>query len=246
MTRVKGGTVELNYQDTLSFFERRAVNAQPDDYLAITVFRSKEEAEQRHVAERNQILASLSVDATSRVLEIGCGAGRWATTLLAEIPSPIARYVGVDFSPSLIALAWRIHQNTNAKFMIMAADALDEAALGTEGPFSHAIVCALILYLNDEAVTQLLASIARLLLPGGRLYLREPICIEDQRLTLVREYSDALRDRYNAVYRTDTELRALIEASGAFVITESSDLEGPLFSSFSETRHRYYLAECVR
>lgn len=246
MARVKGRTVDLDYRETLLFFERRAANAQPHDYLAITVFRSREEAEQRHVAERNQVLAALGFSASSRVLEIGCGAGRWATTLLTEIPSPVCRYVGVDFSPALIALAKRVHPNDSAKFMVMSADSLDETALAAEGQFSHAIICALILYLNDEAVARLLSSIARLIVPGGKLYLREPICIDSQRLTLVEEYSDALHDRYNAVYRTDAELRTLIKATGAFAITASSDLEGVMFSSFSETRHHYYLAECVR
>jgi SAM-dependent methyltransferase len=242
MTRIRGDAVELDYHETLAFFERRARDAAPEDCLAVTVFRDREEAERRHNFEKELVLPLLGLDEHSRILEVGCGAGRWTTTFLAETAPPVAGYAGVDFSPGLVRLARQTHAGLSAEFFIMKADELDTGVLAARGPYSHVIVTALLLYLNDTAVGQLYRSIAQLMVPGGFFYVREPICIESDRLTLVNEYSGALGDRYNAVYRTDVEMRRLIERQGSFVIVDSGELASPLFSPHAETRHRYYLA----
>lgn len=44
-------------------------------------------------------------DKAGAVLEFGCGTGRFAETLLASHLSPNARYVGVDISDTMVALA---------------------------------------------------------------------------------------------------------------------------------------------
>ena len=185
MTRIKNEAVELDYENTLDFFERRAADAQAEDYLAVTVFRDREEAERRHAEECLQVLPLLQFSQDSRVLEIGCGAGRWAGTVLNEIAVAANNYVGIDFSPSLIKMARQVNKNPKAEFHVMSADALDMRVLGAGGPYTHAIITALLLYLNDPTVEKLFSQLDDLVDSGGVLYVREPICIERHRLSLV-------------------------------------------------------------
>ena len=244
MSRIEGAPARIDYDDTLRFFERRARSAgsEPGDYLTIASFRDRDTARLRHEEELRQALPLLGFGPSSEVLEAGCGAGRWASTLLQDGPGPVKGYVGVDFSPSAIALARELHPAASAKFFAMSVGGLDEALLAQHAPFSHVIICALLLYVNDDAAAGLFRSVARLTSRGSRVYLREPVCTNERRLTLLNEYSEALGDHYNAIYRTDAEYRALLSADGQFEITASSAMESPLFKSFAETQHRYYLA----
>ena len=49
--------------------------------------------------------------------------------------------------------------------------------------------------------------------PGGRIYLREPVAVE-QRLTLDRFFSKELEHEYSAVYRTVAELKDMLVQAG--------------------------------
>src|SRR5262245_46736400 len=111
MPRIEGAPTSLDYEDTLQFFERRARSAgnRPGDYLTIASFRDRETAERRHAEELRQALPLLGFDSASEVFEVGCGAGRWAGSLLRDGPDRVRGYVGVDFSPAAIALARELH-----------------------------------------------------------------------------------------------------------------------------------------
>lgn len=76
-------------QDSKNSLE--AVNLQNDDKLASA----------RDVHEKNLIVPWLGLTGKEKVLEIGCGIGRFVPDIINQITS----YLGLDFSTQLIELA---------------------------------------------------------------------------------------------------------------------------------------------
>ena len=104
------------------------------------------------------------------VVELGCGTGRLAERLLADHLPPDARYLGVDVSPDMTALArqrlapWR----ARAEIRLSAGQArLDEPA----GAFDRFVACDLLDLLSPTQIAELLAEARRLLGGEGLLCL---------------------------------------------------------------------------
>ena len=88
----------------------------------------------------------------------------------------------------------------------MSATDIRPAELALSPPYDLLLVSGLLIYLNDGDCQELLRQALQLCAPGGRIYLREPVAVE-QRLTLDRFFSKELEHEYSAVYRTVAELR---------------------------------------
>jgi len=56
-------------------------------------------------AALRKLIAHAAFDASSAVIEFGCGTGRLAEMILSESLPPSARYLGLDISPVMISLA---------------------------------------------------------------------------------------------------------------------------------------------
>ncbi len=106
-----------------------------------------------------------------RVLEIGCGLGGFACWL-ARHPARPAEVVAADFSPTAVGKAAALATRegvTGARFVVADILRLDQFA---PGEFDTVFSCETIEHVPDPpaAVRQL----ARVLRPGGRLYLTTP------------------------------------------------------------------------
>lgn len=168
--------------------------------------RNPELAEQRDREEKALILPKLALTPQSRVLDVGCGIGRWADALQGRI----GRYVGVDFSPEMIALAKERHDPASADFRVLAAEDVSAQALGEAG-FDRVIVAGVFIYMDDAEILRCLSGLKGVLAPGGLIYLREPLALEE-RLTLNGVWSEELQQNYYAVYRTRAEMTELLRA----------------------------------
>ena len=240
MARLKGGNPQLDPREVLRFFESRAREAAPEDHYAVTTFTDRSTAEERHLAERSLALPLLGLpDPSAHVLDIGCGGGRWARSL-ADGQAMAASYHGIDFSPALVDLARAQGLPPSFTFDVMLIDAFAEGGLGDGRTWTHILAVAVSIYLNDDLVSAMLRRAAGLLSANGKLYLREGIVTQGERLTLVEEPSEALQDRYSVVYRTAMEYEKMIAGAGLAVIG-SGTLPGPHFARHAETVHRYFI-----
>ena len=98
----------------------------------------------------------------SRVLEVGCGTGQHAS-LIAETGSS---YTGIDISPAMIELARR--QISQAEFVVGDVSHLPF----TDASFNAVWAVAVLHHVpSREKREQALREMARVLQPGGRLYL---------------------------------------------------------------------------
>ena len=207
--RVGGEIVDIDYQSTLHFFERRA-EVEADDCPWTRVLYQDDDPElviarDRH--EKDVVLPRLRLSHTDRVLDVGCGVGRWALAV-----APLVRaYLGTDFSEGLLSRA----RNELSKFWNADLECLraqDIAHLvGRRSPFNRVILSGILAYLNDEDAKRCLRGIADLSSPSGTIiYVREPMGVS-ARLTLDNFWSDQLGARYSAIYRSCEEYEMLFQ-----------------------------------
>jgi 2-polyprenyl-3-methyl-5-hydroxy-6-metoxy-1,4-benzoquinol methylase len=113
--------------------------------------------------EEAALLPFINVDGRSRVLDLGCGDGRWGKILAGRCLA----YTGVDFSRKLLEKARRNISEVNASFIRMPAQdyIVDES-------FDLIMVIGLLTYLNDEDIVALSGHCRKMLSDGGRLIVR--------------------------------------------------------------------------
>lgn len=243
--RIKEEITEIDYSETKQFFKKRAGKFKENNPYSVTMY---QDDNQELVTERNQkevakLLPMLKLHKNSRVLDVGCGIGRWADAL----PECIEEYCGVDFCGELIEIANNRNKKRNFFFYEGATNEIEQVLQKREkGRYNTILVIGNFVYLNDEDLKTALSQIERICEPHAIICIREPIGIED-RLTLKDFFSDELKDNYNAIYRTRTELKNYFESSfieKGFLIRE----EGFLFdedklNNRKETAQYYYILE---
>jgi ubiquinone/menaquinone biosynthesis C-methylase UbiE len=102
-TRILGQSVEIEYSSTHAFFEQRANKVQQVGILGVTMYqdRSPGLAETRDGYEEQIATPLLNLTDQTRVLDIGCGTGRWGFHLVGKVQS----YLDIDYSEKIIAIA---------------------------------------------------------------------------------------------------------------------------------------------
>jgi SAM-dependent methyltransferase len=114
----------------------------------------------------------------ARVLEVASGAGEHAMFLAAALPGVIWQPTDRDWDALASIAAWRSAAGpANLAAPVMAAPVRLDAADQTtwpKGPF-EAVVCINMVHISPWAATEgLMAGAARVLKPGGRLFLYGP------------------------------------------------------------------------
>jgi len=236
--RYTGKTHDISYAATLEFFESRGRETQPDKPQTATMYQDSNLATRRDACERETVYPLLALRGDDRVLDIGCGYGRWAQTLAGKVGG----YVGVDFSAELLRVADGL-KIANSRFQRLPAQDVSPITLGEERPFDLFICSGILIYLNDADVTKLARSIAAMSAPGARVYLREPMAVAE-RLTLDQFPSVELKQKYSAIYRTiaqcDTLFGEPLREIG-FKLTHEKPLYPPELCNRKETEQHIRL-----
>jgi ubiquinone/menaquinone biosynthesis C-methylase UbiE len=231
---------EIARSDVLAFFEKRSRRIEELGPLRAVIYQDKHPdlAERRDHAEKERVMPLLELDGKQRLLDLGCGSGRWAEALAPSV----SHYHGIDLSHGLVEYArGRFKGDSHMRFSVGSVDAFSLASLGEDRPFDRVLCSGVLIYLNDEEVLQALTCIARACAPGSVLVFREPLAVET-RLSIVQHYSDELEQEYNAIYRTQAELEdAMANAMGpAFTVTDSGEVyPDAALNNRVETRQRW-------
>lgn len=239
MSRKYSERVTIDETSVQGFYADRAHRWDPDDPEGSILLQDANPglAKRRHDHEMGLIRPWLALTDSTRVLDIGCGSGRWAQELAGDVHS----YVGTDVSADWVAIAQhQLSDRANVRFLTLSAD--DTAPGKVDGPFDLVILAGVIQCLNDESIMRVFAN-AIALCPGGQIYCRGPLATE-VRLTLDREWSAELGHEYSAVYRTETEFLDLVHASdpGSALKRERSGLlYPPELSNREETSQHYWI-----
>jgi len=135
-----------------------------------------------------------------RVLELGCGAGRW-TFRIAPL---VSKVIGVDFSEDMVRLARKRQRglvHNNVDFFV---GAVQDSIWNTN--FEVVYFSGITSYLNDPQLHQTLRHIQTILVPGGILIDRTSISLGEREV-----YDDG---DYQGIYRTIQEQTAIFEEFG--------------------------------
>jgi len=236
---------QIDKKTVVEFFDQRAKKIASVGPLHAVIYQDKNTAfaKKRDIAEKAKLLPLLRLDGRQRVLDVGCGTGRWANELVSES----AWYQGIDSCEGLVDYARHCFSAmVNCRFTVAAADDFSLEGLGERNSFDRVLCAGVLIYLNDSEVQQALRCIAAALSPGGLFVLREPVGL-GRRLTIAKHYSEEMEQDYSAVYRTREELETLIckeMPEPAFHLIRSGDVyDDPGLNNRSDTRQQWFLLE---
>lgn len=244
-SRVAKEKISINYQSTLDFFDTRG-KQQYQNPLSATMYQDNEPelVSARDTAEKTLLAEKFSRLTTGKVLDLGCGLGRWGW-FFAEKKQSIA-YLGIDFSASLIEKAREIASEKNChdlNYQVMSVTAIEKDKLILVPPYELLIISGILLYLNDADCIRVLKMASALCSAGGQVYIREPLGMAE-RLTLNDHYSKELDANYSAIYRSREEMQRMIESSfisEEYVIAEQGFLFPDTLEKRKETRQCFYI-----
>jgi len=246
MSRITGTKHDIDQDAVLSFFEQRAKKSEQLGPVRAVIYQDKHPdlAETRDRTEKALLLPKLNLRGDERVLDAGCGTGRWAEVLIPRC----AEYVGADVAPGLIAIARQQHgHHPNARFTVCPVDELTLARVGSDAkPFGRIACFGVFIYLNDDVAERAMTALLSCAAPQCRVVLREPMGVES-RLTIKEHFSEDMEQTYNAIYRTEAELMAMLQATflaDGFHVVESGDVYGDAaLNNRAETKQRYLVLE---
>jgi len=245
--RIEGEHVDISYEAVQSFFEQRSEKDSLQSKYSYVLFQddNPQLAEQRDRQEKEKISALLRLSENDgkglRVLDIGCGIGRWGETLLDQG----YYYVGMDASPGLIALAEKnLPADRPRKLLVGLFQELTEklAEAGETEPFDYIFVNGVFMYLNDADYQRALCDILKVCGKPCTIYIKESAGVEE-RLTLREVYSNGMRQNYSAIYRAIKEYRdSQTEAWGArFALLSEGVLFDQSLAKHKETTDYYFI-----
>lgn len=203
-TRVYGRAVEIDSDHVKQFYEQRAASAHETGYNAVLLGSQDPEAvQQKNHFERDYILPMLEIGPDSRVLDIGCGVGRWAEFVL-----PVCGfYCGTDFSKGMTQATQAVCRRYEKQFQVhnlSFSETVRQTAGYFGGAFDAVISAGVCMYINDQELEEIFHQLPSLLKPSSRLFFTEAVGLE-KRLTLNEFPSEALQTAYSAIYRTPEE-----------------------------------------
>lgn len=206
--RIYGQKTFINTKQIQDFYNKRAMDSTSEDIgIVLLGNQDPDVLDQRNTYERDYILPMMNIGHETRVLDIGCGIGRWAGFIL-----PNCRfYCGVDFSPEMIRVAKQVCQEQggdSALNCMSAAEAISQGADFYGGRFGIVIANQVFMYINDSDAEQMFRQLPNLLAEHSIIYLAEPVGLRE-RLTLNDFPSEALQTSYSAIYRTTDEYMEL-------------------------------------
>ena len=186
--RIYGENVSINTESVRKFYNKRAELVAEKGWGAISLGDEDPTiASRAYNYDRDVLFPKLNVDASARVLELGCGMGRWAEIVLPHC----GFYCGVDFSEEMLCAAQK-----EAQFY--------------EGAFHCVILSGVCIYINDGELKRTFERIPELCQEHCTICVKETATTAD-RLTLNEFPSEALHSNYNAIYRTTEEYMALFQ-----------------------------------
>ena len=208
--RIREKNIALDTHKINDFFTGRSQKIDKNNpYISVIYQDSNAKlAHSRDQHEKQLILPKLQLNSNVKLLDIGCGIGRWADV----ITDKIEHYVGVDFSEKFICQAREKFKNSNRKidFEICSAQSINTNRIGYRNYFDRIIISGVLLYLNDKDIIKCFNNMQSLIAPKCILYIREPLSVTTERLTLDGVWSEDMKQNYYAIYRSKKELEHLI------------------------------------
>jgi len=191
-------SIDHDNQDKVRQFYDRQVAEHPGS-PAILGSSTRLHADYRDLGEWRVFSELVPAPRDGRILELGCGGGRWVERL-----APAAReVVGVDISENAIALAReRARRRNLANASYVVSSIVDYRP---DGLFDLAYFSGILLYLNDDEAAQALENLRPHLAPAAIIVVRD---------SLTEVPYERKTPHYNAHYRDEAATSRLFARTG--------------------------------
>ena len=244
--RVYNDKVNVDDKNIKAFFNNRAKRfaaGEVDQYTSVVLGDNKPDyGKEWHEFEKKQVVQHLNLGPDKKVLDIGCGIGRWAENIIDHC----GEYIGTDFSDEMIRSAGeRFKSYSNALFINSSFQDIFKNKKIIGRKFDTVIIAGVSMYINDADLRKGYDSLADVLNEGAIVYIEESIGV-NERLTLDHIWSDSLKDNYDAIYRTRKEYLELMSGlTNRVQILKEGYFEQLDKKELSETSHWYiFLKKC--
>ncbi len=246
-TRIYDGIIEIDTDDTRAFYDKRAANMSSFEYLYTTVMLRDQDphlSEKYNIFEKENILPMLKIGENERVLDIGCGIGRWAESII-----PLAGYYcGSDLSEEMIKVAKDRCRFPEKNYSFINCSFQEIVRLPSDyfdKPFNRLVISGCCIYINDNELKECYKNIIKFLDKECLIYLKESVSLK-RRITLKNHPSEALKSNYSAIYRTLPQYNELysVFTENGFKVTKQEFM--PQFNTdarYSETEGAYTILE---
>lgn len=194
-------------------------------YIAVDGSTNDEVAQLTGRYSAHQVSLALDLQATDRVLELGCGVGR----IGRELAPNIGHWEGTDISANMLGVARdRLAAHANVGFTELHRASLQPLP---DASFDKAYCVAVFIHMDKEDVYLYLEDIARVLKPGGMIYfdtwnLASPVGWQRYALE-VDQYRAAdhaaRKDIARNQFSTPEEVRVFLEHAGFDLLLMLSD-----------------------
>lgn len=232
-TRVYTDKIEIDNNSTKEFWENRANNINNLQTVLLGSDKTGIEQNTRNEHEKSIVESVVKQIQNPKILDIGCGIGRWAENLINQFDS----YTGVDFSEGFIDYASKkFSDNKNVKFCNNSILELDDTILSSN--FNFIICTGVLMYVNDSNIFDIFKAFRRV--TPEYVYIQESISLMDARLTLNQFESKDLQTNYNAIYRTKQEYEEYFKTNG-FDIIKTDLLLDNKSGAREETNAQYWI-----
>ena len=118
----------------------------------------------------DELIRAADFASARRVVEFGCGTGRFAAGLLGDLLPASASYVGYDLSSTMVELARERLQSFGDRARVEPSDGSAELPL-PDGACDRFVSNYVLDLLPEAEIRKVLAEAHRLLEPGGRICL---------------------------------------------------------------------------
>ena len=201
-TRIKNKSVDIKINSTKEFWQTRVQNGYNLKTVLLNEEVNDDVIKNRNIKESNLVKSFLDPNKKYKILDIGCGIGRWVENLFIYID----QYTGIDYTDGFIKLAKNKYKQTNLEFIQMSATDINISLLRDN--YDLSILTGICMYINDKDLPNLFLTINNL--TNDIIYLQESVSLTEGRLTLDNFYSNDLRQNYSAIYRLQKDYESLI------------------------------------
>lgn len=211
--RIIGGTEDIDYGSVSDFFASRSQDDSKKHKYNYVMYldNTPDVAVMRDKQSKERISELLDIQKGQRVLDVGCGIGRWGEMLCPKG----AYYVGVDGCAKMID---RAEDNLKAydrkKLIVSNVQNLTAALMeaGETEPYDVILVVGVLMYINDSDVLKLFEELLKLSKQNTQICFIESMS-DEERLTLRDVYSEELHQNYSAIYRSTKEFMEMMQNS---------------------------------
>ena len=187
--------------DSLEFWEKHS-----QDYK--TAFEQLDElAQYLEQTESRHVFRVITTHPDMRVLDLGCGTGRWAF----EFARRCKQVVAADFSKGMVDRCRESARQLELRNLEFRVSSIQEFRCNEQ--FDLIIISGVLVYLDDEELLQVLRNVKNMLKPDGQVVSRETVAIKD-RVEIRKEFHRKIGDTYSATYRLASQYERVFAEAG--------------------------------